>query len=290
MPYSPRARYRHSKLESKAHFARGSFRTIRIGRHGKRLVVGCPKGQWNRRRCRSGMRRVTMLTPKRSRNPRKYTVATAPKRVRMKWLKKAIAAKKYYAKCRRKYGVQLHRAASGGHMSFACGSGPGPVIPPPPPPRPSAPGMAFGLPRSPHMGVEDFHTVGENPELLVMTNPVRRYSRGVGSLRLLKRRRPTMRRRRRNYPVTARVGGRKHTWKKLVKKYGVKGAAKFWRRSKRYHGYTKTRCMNRSRRSRRSHRRGCNGRRGCRKGSYRALVRRHGVKIAARMWRKRSRR
>jgi hypothetical protein len=85
-----------------------------------------------------------------------------------------------------------------------------------------------------------------------------------------------MRRRRRNYPITAKVGGRKHTWKKLVRKYGVKKATKMWRKGKRFHGYTKTRCMNRR------HRKG--GR------SYGALVMRYGVKIAAKMWRKRSKR
>jgi hypothetical protein len=256
MPYGPRSKYRHTKLEPKRHFARGSFRTISIGRRGKRMLVGCPKGSWSRkaRHCRSGMRRVALLSPKRAANPRRYTVVTAPRRVRLKWLRKAIAAKKYYARCRHKYGVQLHRSAGAGHLSFTTGSGVGPVIPPP-----SAPvaGPSY----------LDTGAVATNPELLVYTNP--------GSLSFNKRRRS----RRRNYPITVKnIGGHRHTWKALVRKVGVTKAAKMWRSGKHFHGYTKTRCANR-------------GRCGSGKASrYRALVRRHGMKIAARMWRKRGKR
>ena len=274
MPYSPRAHYSHTKLEPKGHFARGSFRTISVGRHGKKLVVGCPKGRWNKRsrRCRSGMRRVTLMTPRRrAANRSKWTVANAPRRVRLKWLRQAQKAKRYYARCRRKYGVELHRAAGGGHLSFAR---PGPVIPPPVlPPSTSAwpPGQ-----QQTFVSREQ----EENPELLMYTNPQREYfSGGVGTMRL-KRRSARRCRRGRNLPVTARVGSRKHTWRSLVKRLGVKKAARAWRSGKRFHGYTKTRCMNRRR---------CRNRRGGAR-SYRALVRRHGVKIAARMWRKRGRR
>ena len=263
MPSSPRAHYRHTKLEAKGHFARGSFRTISIGRHGRKMVVGCPKGYWSKKtkHCRAGMRKVTMLTRKRASNRSRYTVATAPRRVRMKWLKKAQAARKYYARCRKKYGVHLQHQAGSHHLGFSCGSsGPGPVIPPvsqatvpPPPPVPE---------------YASSRMEGHNPELLIYSNPGRRYFyHGVGSMKVLRRsvsrgrgvkrhRRTNMRRRHRrsrNYPVTASVGGRKHTWKSLVKKLGVKKAAKAWRKGKRYHGYTKTRCMNRrhKRRSRR---------------------------------------
>jgi hypothetical protein len=197
-------------------------------------------------------------------------VATAPRRIRLKWLKKAQAARKYYAKCRKRYGVHLKHQPGSHHMGFT--SGPGPIIPPP---------VSSSIPPPVASPLSDYadREISTNPELLVMMNPGRRhFSRGVGSLSI-RHRRHNMRRRRRNYPITAKVGGRKHTWKKLVRKFGVKRAAKLWRKGKRYHGYTKTRCMNR-------------GRRGCRGGakSYRALVRRHGVKIAARMWRKRGRR
>ena len=42
-----------------------SFRTIRIGKHGKLMRVGCPRGHWNHRthRCRVGMKGFDLLVP-----------------------------------------------------------------------------------------------------------------------------------------------------------------------------------------------------------------------------------
>jgi hypothetical protein len=41
---------------------------------------------------------------------RKWTVATAPRRVRLQWLKKAQKMRRYYARCRAKLGIPKHRA------------------------------------------------------------------------------------------------------------------------------------------------------------------------------------
>ena len=60
-----------------------------------------------------------------------------------------------------------------------------------------------------------------------------------------------MRRRRRkasNKPLTVRLGGRRHTWRALSRKYGPMKAKKLWRRAKKYHGYSRTRVHNGKRR------------------------------------------
>jgi alkanesulfonate monooxygenase SsuD/methylene tetrahydromethanopterin reductase-like flavin-dependent oxidoreductase (luciferase family) len=67
-----RARYRHMKLARKSRFARGSFRVKVLGRRGKKLIIGCPKGAWDRIRkyCRVGTRAVTLLVPLRRKRRR----------------------------------------------------------------------------------------------------------------------------------------------------------------------------------------------------------------------------
>jgi len=55
-----------------------------------------------------------------------------------------------------------------------------------------------------------------------------------------------------NLPLTIKRGGRKHTWMALVRKHGVMGAKKIWRRAKKYHGYTRTRVSRNPRKRRRS--------------------------------------
>lgn len=105
-----------------------------------------------------------------------------------------------------------------------------------------------------------------NPELLVMSNPGRRRRSGRVSGSLHVRGRRAMRRRRRNLPLTVRIGGRKHTWRALVKKHGVKGARKYWRGKKKFHGYSRKRVAANRRRRRR------NSWRGHRKGHRRAAL------------------
>lgn len=63
-PYSKKARYRHSKVRSKSHYDKRSFRTIKIGKHGRLLRVACPKGKWKHGRCSVGMKAQGLLTPK----------------------------------------------------------------------------------------------------------------------------------------------------------------------------------------------------------------------------------
>lgn len=60
--------FRTKKYRSKRSFAPGSFRTVKL-KGGRRLVVGCPRGKYNRRskRCRVGTRSYELLTPRRKR-------------------------------------------------------------------------------------------------------------------------------------------------------------------------------------------------------------------------------
>jgi len=57
-----RAKYKHKKIESKSHFAKGSFRTVPAGKKSK-VVIGCPKGKYSKKtkRCKVGTRAVTVL-------------------------------------------------------------------------------------------------------------------------------------------------------------------------------------------------------------------------------------
>jgi len=115
------------------------------------------------------------------------------------------------------------------------------------------------------------------------------------------------RRRGRNLPLTVRIGGRKHTWRALVKRYGVRGAKRKWRsKKKKYHGrhpydaWWEDRDRRRRkyvrRWARRGRRRRCNAWRGqsrrharaarkswlLSKHAWRALVKRYGVRGAKR--------
>lgn len=84
-----------------------------------------------------------------------------------------------------------------------------------------------------------------NPELLVWRNPGRRSS-GLGASGLLvKRRKSKMRKRRksrrsrrrsRNGKMYIKVGGKKLTWRGVVRKYGIKKGARRWKKSSKFHG------------------------------------------------------
>ena len=63
-PYSRRARYTHKRVRGKGSFDPRSFRTIRVGKHGRLMRVGCPKGYFKGGRCRKGMRAQSILTPR----------------------------------------------------------------------------------------------------------------------------------------------------------------------------------------------------------------------------------
>jgi hypothetical protein len=104
-----------------------------------------------------------------------------------------------------------------------------------------------------------------NPELLLVGNnpgigrEIRMWAKNKGGSNVRRRRRKG-----RNMPLTVRLGGRRHTFRALVKKFGVKGALKKWRGKKKFHGYKrrgrvynrrKRRSRNRSRRSFRGRRR-----------------------------------
>jgi hypothetical protein len=66
-PYGPRSRFKHRRVRTPSRFVRGSFRTKRVGRGGKEIVLGRLKG--SRTRTRTGRRKLTVqavLTPKRN--------------------------------------------------------------------------------------------------------------------------------------------------------------------------------------------------------------------------------
>lgn len=108
-----------------------------------------------------------------------------------------------------------------------------------------------------------------NPELLIVgANPMRRKRRMA-------------RKRRRNSPVTVKIGRKKHTWKALVRKHGVTKASKLWKRGKKFHGYSRDRVILGRRRKGRKRRKSRNSWRGNRRGHCRA---------AKKGWRKRRRR
>lgn len=86
-----------------------------------------------------------------------------------------------------------------------------------------------------------------------------------------KGRRKTMRRRKSRGKRFIRFGGKKVSWRGLVKRFGVKGAKSKWRKAKKIGGGSK-------RRSRKGRRK---GRRGGRRTAWMRLVRRYGVKGAS---------
>ena len=130
-----------------------------------------------------------------------------------------------------------------------------------------------------------------NPELLIVSNP-----RGRSKMR--------RRARRKNSPLTVSVRGRRHGWKGLVRRYGVRKAAKLWRKSKRKrHGYSVggATCRTRRRRRRAANRGGVTRRRKAttrrtsarkaikyrgRRTTWKGLVRKLGVSGASKIWRK----
>lgn len=61
MPRELTRNFVRRRAGEKSQCARGSFRTVKKGKH--RIVVCCPKGKWSRRskRCRTGMRAQSIL-------------------------------------------------------------------------------------------------------------------------------------------------------------------------------------------------------------------------------------
>lgn len=88
-------------------------------------------------------------------------------------------------------------------------------------------------------------------------------------------RRSKMRRRKSKGKKFIRMGGKKVSWRGLVKKFGVRGAKKKWRKAKKIGGSTK--------------RRGRKGRRkGGRRSGWKSLVKKYGVKRASCMYKRKS--
>lgn len=117
-----------------------------------------------------------------------------------------------------------------------------------------------------------------NPELLIVRNgkhTMRRYRKS------------------RNPRLTIKLGKKRVTYRGLVKKVGFKKAPKIWRGKPKYHAGKVVGCPSRIRRSRKGKGRKGKGRKHSvsrsrkhtRKGSYRALVKKFGVKKASKIWR-----
>jgi len=68
-PYSKKAKYIHKVIKNKDEFDSRSFRTIPLGKSGKKAVVGCPVGQWQprKKRCKVGMKIQKKLIPRKVR-------------------------------------------------------------------------------------------------------------------------------------------------------------------------------------------------------------------------------
>jgi len=69
-----KAKYKHIRLESPSKFDPRSFRVIPIGKEGKKLIVGCPKGYWDAKKgeCKVGTRAQAKLEPKQ--NPKRRNI------------------------------------------------------------------------------------------------------------------------------------------------------------------------------------------------------------------------
>ena len=55
-------KYRHYAKRG-ARLDKRSIRTIRVGKHGKLMRVGCPSPHWKRGRCRVGMKAFSLMVP-----------------------------------------------------------------------------------------------------------------------------------------------------------------------------------------------------------------------------------
>ncbi len=73
-PYSKNAKFTHKKVEDKENFDSHSFRTIPLGKKGKKATIGCPndengKSNWmpRKKKCKVGTRIQRIMTPRKTR-------------------------------------------------------------------------------------------------------------------------------------------------------------------------------------------------------------------------------
>ena len=59
-----KSRYKHRKIAPKRKFDPRSIRTIKAGKRGAKLIIGCPMGKYAKGRCRVGTRAIAELKPK----------------------------------------------------------------------------------------------------------------------------------------------------------------------------------------------------------------------------------
>lgn len=191
---------------------------------------------------------------------KKYSVRTAPRRVRLKWLKKARRTRALCAKSLARLRVKI------GGGCAPCTTRASRVI------RPRKSSSPFTKARS-EQSVEDWagyvsprreQTVEEyagylpskNPELMIVHNPHRRFHR-TGSTNFMVRHRRHRRVKARN-TIRVRIGGQRRSYRSFIKylcgrkrkgrKITLKRAAAIWRRSKKCRS---GKCPKRKRRIRR---------------------------------------
>jgi hypothetical protein len=107
-----KSRFRRKGLRSLRSVDKRSIRTIFVGKHGKRLLVACPRGQWmpRKKRCRAGMAGVSLLTPKkRRRRSKKHSQRSRRNPVSlsgMAALHKAIEERDKFSDCAHASGLK----------------------------------------------------------------------------------------------------------------------------------------------------------------------------------------
>lgn len=99
--------------------------------------------------------------------------------------------------------------------------------------------------------------VGLNPEMVIVHNPQNPFRHYV-PLRLKRgtnTRRKEMRRRKHNFPVTAKIKGKKRGYRSFLKhsKGSLKQRIRAWKRAKKFHGGTRHRVLNKRHRRARKH-------------------------------------
>lgn len=176
-----------------------------------------------------------MFVPRVGYNKSRYTVRDAPRHVRRRWARLGQKMRLKYKPFKfRIRGLehdlsQCEGALSGGQRVSS-------VIP-------EIPAERYKM-----LGPEVF--LRKNPELVVVNNPedeIRDYvSRWTKNPRKRRKGGTKMRRRRKNRKVavgrkTIRYRGRKTTWRGLVKRCGVMGAKRIWRKSKKSTGSSRSR-------------------------------------------------
>jgi hypothetical protein len=243
---------------------------------------------------------------------KKYTVVDAPRRVRLRWARKAAITRRANKKLReckaqlvgcsqkleaapilssgrdmRRYDYMSPEVSQYDELAESA-------------PQAAAEYVGYGYSANP------CRRRSLNPELMVVHNPGRHYRSRAGRVSLsVRHRRNNMRRKSRNLPLTVKIGRKRHTYRRFIRaamkggKMTMKQAARKWKRSKKFHGYSKKRVSRNSWKGhRKAHARAARkgwrkrrmrrmgrSRRRCKANRWMKLVKKYGVKKAKRHYR-----